>query len=60
MNRNMKLITLLTLWSVLFLFIGMAIGQKLALDSSEMELTNLSIERTKLNIKILNHELLEQ
>lgn len=52
----MKLVTLLTLWSVLMLFVGMAIGELVALDSSEMELTNLSIERTKLEIKILKAE----
>ena len=56
MNRNMKLIFTLTCWSLLMVFIGMAIGEIVTLDSSEMELTNLSIERTKLEIKILKAE----
>ena len=56
MNRKMKLIFILTCWSLLMLFVGMAIGEQVTLDSSKMELTNLSIERTKLEIKILKAE----
>jgi len=60
MSNFNKGIIIIMLYSALMIFIGMAIGETVALDSSEMELTNLSIERTKLSIKILNLELLEQ
>lgn len=60
MSNFNKGILIIIFYSTLMIFIGMAIGEQVALDSSEVELTDLSIERTELEIKILNLELLEQ
>jgi len=52
--RDLKSICLaLSAWSGLMLFIGLAVGEQVALDSSEKEITELSIELTKLEIKKL-------
>ena len=54
MSDNMKAILGVTCWSLLILIIGMTLGQKSNASSSEQELINLSIKKTKLSIKLLN------
>ena len=54
MSDNMKAILGVTCWSLLILIIGMTLGQKSTTRSSEQELINLSIKKTKLSIKLLN------
>ena len=59
MADNMRIILGFTCWTLLILIIGMAIGEKSAVNSAEQELISLSIQKTKLSIKLLNAELLE-
>ena len=54
MSENIKAILGVTCWSLLILIIGMTLGQKSTTRSSEQELINLSIKKTKLSIKLLN------
>tara|TARA_R110002096_G_scaffold56365_1_gene143941 strand:- start:44 stop:235 length:192 start_codon:yes stop_codon:yes gene_type:complete len=58
MSENMKAILGVTCWSLLILIIGMTLGQKSTAISSEQELINLSIKKTKLSIKLLNNKVI--
>tara|TARA_R110002124_G_scaffold138652_1_gene302480 strand:+ start:526 stop:723 length:198 start_codon:yes stop_codon:yes gene_type:complete len=58
MSDNMKDILGVTCWCLLILIIGMTLGQKSTAISSEKELINLSIKKTKLSIKLLNNKVI--
>ena len=53
MQELSKVCLALTAWTLLFFFIGLAIGEKLALESNKKVILELSIELTKLKIKKL-------